>query len=75
MAITIPRAEIDAIANRHRVNYDLSSDPGIEWVRRMSAWLRSDLDPNDSDPITKGLLAEANDLDALADRYEQRASA
>lgn len=69
--VTIPRAEIQAIAERHRHDYGLAHDPRAEWVRAEAEDLRtgrhrvSELDH-------PGQLAD--DLDALADRYEREAT-
>lgn len=72
MTTTIPRAELNAVGRRHGIDYDLDFDPSIEWVRAMSAHLRA----GDTfvDPPSAEVLAEAADLDALADRYERKAS-
>jgi len=60
----IPRTEIDAIAiEHHGITADLDFDPTIEWVREVAATLRD----------AGGAAAEeADDLDALADRYANR---
>ncbi len=64
MSITIPRADIHAIAKRHGVDYDLNFDPPVEWVRATAKSLRADLQ-----------VAEADDLDALVDRVENERDA
>lgn len=69
MTATVPRADLDTIATRHGVDYDLNTDPSIQWVRDMAAWLRCDL--TGADRYEQRLIAEADDLDALADRYEK----
>lgn len=69
MTATVPRADLDTIATRHGVNYDLNTDPSIQWVRDMAARLRRDL--TGADRYEQRLIAEADDLDALADRYEK----
>ncbi len=67
MAITIPRAEIEAIGKRFGVlDYGLDTDPPVEWVRRTVANYRRAAAAGD--PLN--LLAEAADLEALAARYE-----
>jgi hypothetical protein len=72
MTITIPRAEIQAVAAKHKVDYDLDFDPPAEWVRATVAFLRAGVDFNGTP--TPEVLAEADDLDALVDRYEREAS-
>lgn len=62
MSITIPRAEMLAIAKRHGVDYDLNFDPPAEWVRATAKSLRAD-----------SQASEADDLDALVDRIEATA--
>ena len=66
---TIPRAEIRAIAERYRDDLlaGLTEDPSVRIVRQMSENLRVYAD--DSRSINR--LAEAKELDALADRYER----
>jgi len=69
--VTIPRAEIEAIGKRYGViDYGLDSDATVEWARRTAANYRQAV--TNVDPLH--LLAEADDLEALADRYEQEAS-
>jgi hypothetical protein len=68
MTVTIPRAEIHAIGQRYGTDYDLESDPTVEWVRQMARWLRRNL--TGADEVEQKLMAEAHDLDALADRVE-----
>ena len=72
MATTIPRAEIDAIAKRYYgIEAELDVDPPTGWARTVAAHLRES-SKADADPDS--LLTEADDLDALADRYEREAS-
>lgn len=68
MTSTIPRAEVNAVARCHGVDYDLAFDPPVEWVRDTAAALRSD---GPFGPPSREVQAEAADLDALADRYEK----
>lgn len=68
--VSIPRAELQAVADRHGMDYNLEGDPTVAWVRDFAAGLRFGVVVG-SDP--GGLLAEAADLEALADRYEQEA--
>lgn len=72
MSVTIPRAEVHAIAARHGTDYDLDFDPSVEWIRTTATFLREE---SAAFPTTPELRAEAADLDALADRYERKASA
>ncbi|MEU4558385.1 hypothetical protein AB0F72_08345 [Actinoplanes sp. NPDC023936] len=67
MSITVPRAELQAIAERHNTGYCLEGDPTSTWVRALAASVRPD-------PLTDAGLtsAEAADLDALADRIENQ---
>jgi hypothetical protein len=65
---TVPRAELATIATRYGVDYSLASDPTVIWVRGIATWLRRDLTPGER--FADQLLAEADELDALADRYE-----
>jgi len=72
MAATIPRAELAEVGRRHSIDYDVDCDPTIHWVRGLASGLRAGAglgSPSDA------VLAEANELDALADRYEQKAGA
>ena len=68
---TIPRAEIREIARRYDVDYELGSDPTSKAIRSYAAELR-----RESKACTNAaaLRAEADDLDALADRYEEQAA-
>lgn len=67
MSVTVPRSELSAIAWRHGMDYEISSDASVEWVRGMAAELRRAAQGS----ATSGeLLTEASELDALADRYE-----
>lgn len=72
MTTNIPRAEINSVGRRHSIDYDLDFDPSVEWVRTMAAHLRA----GDAfiDPPSAAVLAEAEGLDALADRYEREAA-
>lgn len=73
MTVTIPRAEIDAIAVEHwGVGSDLDFDPTVEWVRAAAKVLRQDAGAGRFDQSE--ILAEADDLDALADRYGREAA-
>jgi hypothetical protein len=74
MTTTIPRADLHAVARCHGVDYDLGADPAVDWVRGMSMGLRNACASDHGGFNPGGLLAEADDLDALADRYEQEAA-
>lgn len=65
---TIPRAEIDEILERYGDRSSLSGDLDVVDVRLMATGLRRQ--PG-NDPSFR---AEADELDALADRYEQEAA-
>jgi len=64
--VTISRAELTEIAWRYGMDYDISDDPTIGWVRGLAVLLRREAP---SSATADALLAEAADLDALADRY------
>ncbi len=64
--VTIPRAEIDAFISRHSSTAVTFGNMEAEEVRRWAAELRDSGSPE--------LLAEADDLDALVDRIERKAS-
>jgi len=68
----IPVAELQQVGRRHSIDYDYSFDPTTVEVRRLAAEVRaSAADSIDS----AGLLAEADDLEALAARHEREADA
>jgi hypothetical protein len=75
---TIPRNELIAIAERYGDTVDLSdTDPHVEWVRWLASTLRLDAQRHSPSSVHRSVyeLAEADQLDALADRYEQKADA
>jgi hypothetical protein len=72
MSITIPRAEIHAIAARYDDAFSLATDPSAEYVRHVAQDYRV-MAGNVGHPGT--LLAEADELDALVDRIEREAAA
>ncbi len=76
MAVTIPRAEIQVIAERYGdKNITPSFDPSSSFIRQCAIDLARDADHlRRDDPARRKLIAEADDLDALADRYEKEAS-
>lgn len=61
MTVTIPRAEIADIMERHGDHWPLDEDPPAETVREVAAELSPDY------------LDEAQDLNALVDRIEATA--
>lgn len=67
--MTIPRAELNKVGHRHGIDWNLDADPTLEWVRAAAADLREE---TPDFPTTEELLCEADDLDALADRYERK---
>lgn len=72
MTVTIPRAEIQAIAARYADAFSLDADPPTHYVRAVAAGYRDDVSAWNT-PEADALRAEADDLDALADRYEREA--
>jgi hypothetical protein len=62
MTTTVPLAEFQAVAARSMDVWTLGGDPSVGWVRFFAAELR---EQDDRDV--------ADDLDALADRYEKMA--
>lgn len=73
MTVTIPRPEIDAIAARYNDAFTLTADPTAEWVRGIASGYREDAGPWGSTEAD-ALRAEADELDALVDRYEQESN-
>lgn len=75
--VTIPRAEINVIAEKYGDFFGLDEDPPAEYIRAVAADYRRNagdtrlLTPDES----ADFRAEANDLDALVDRYEKAANA
>ena len=68
---TVPRADLTDIAWRHGMDYDIDFDPTTEWVRAMASNLRR---VATGSATAAELIAEANELDALATRYEEQAA-
>lgn len=66
---TIPRAELQAIGERHGDEHwaGNGSDPEAWTIRAAAGLLRQSHDPD--------YHAEADDLDVLVDRYEREANA
>lgn len=64
--ITIPRAEVTAILERHNDHWAGTGDLEVWIVRGCAASLRQSTEAD--------WIAEADELDALADRYEREAS-
>jgi hypothetical protein len=72
MTVTIPRAELDAIAERHNDSgFFGDNDLTVQEVRACTAHMRAD---RPSGPAHMEVRAMADDLDALADRHEREAS-
>jgi hypothetical protein len=68
MTTTIPRAEIDAVTERHNDDgFFGAHDLTVQEVRACTAYMRAD---RSGGPATAEAQALADDLDALADRYE-----
>jgi hypothetical protein len=68
---TIPRAELNAVLERYDDEWAGTGDFAVEVVRRAAAdFRRFAAAPIDSEDPARD-LAEADDLDALADRYER----
>ncbi len=60
MTILIPRAEITAVMERHHDGWRPPRDMSVDQVRSVAVKVRA-----------IGEIGEADDLDALADRYER----
>lgn len=75
MSITVPRAEIHAIAARYDDAFSLEADPPAEYVRHVAAEYRGAANLYDDEADRAPLLDEADDLDALVDRIEREAAA
>jgi hypothetical protein len=73
MTTTIPRAEIEAIAERYGSWLDLDADPTVEEVRTIVQNHRYAAQPGVDGPHRVNFARIADDLDALADRYEKMA--
>lgn len=71
MTTTIPRADIQAVIERHGAPYSIEGDVSCVWVREVAEVAR---DVARVSVTPDKLLAEADDLDALADRYEREAA-
>ena len=72
MSALIPRAEIDTIMERYGDRWAGKNDLPAQAVRDVAADYRRYADDPDYDSqLREQFLAEADDLDALADRYEQ----
>jgi hypothetical protein len=72
MNTTIPRAEIDAVTNRHNDDgFFGDNDLTVQEVRACTAYMRAD---RPDGPAPAEVQALADDLDALADRYERGAA-
>jgi hypothetical protein len=74
MTVTIPRAELNALAERHGDFFGLDEDPPVTWARDLAAEYRHNASDRRVLTAAEGadMLAEADDLDALADRYERK---
>ncbi len=70
MAVTIPRAELNAIAERYDDTFDPVGEPTVQYLRDAANYYRSATTLMSSARSRESLLAEAVDLDALADRIE-----
>ncbi len=68
--ITVPRAELAAVAKRHGVDYDVNDDPSVTWVRNLADGLRKAVAADLGGFAPHVVLAEADGLDALVDRIE-----
>ncbi len=78
MTALIPRAEIDTVLARHGDTWRPSGDRTVGEVRLVADDHRDWDAPGKnwhSGQTPEQHLAEADDLDALADRYEQEATA
>lgn len=71
MTALIPRADIRAVAAKYDVGFAPATDLPVDQVRGYVHELRVEAATLDH---SNKLLAEADDLDALADRYEQAAT-
>lgn len=71
MTATVPRDELDAIARRYDDTFDPVGEPTVQYLRNAAEYYRSATTLMSSERNRDSLLAEADDLDALADRYEQ----
>lgn len=70
--VTIPRAEINAIGSKYDRNWRLDVDLGIDAVRRKAADFRLSAEYVDDNVAEQNeYRGMADDLDALADRYER----
>jgi hypothetical protein len=73
---TIPRAEIDAVMQRYGDSWAGRNDLPIEAVRKVAADYRLYADDESYDGQSPDQFrAEADDLDALADRHEREVNA
>jgi len=69
---TIPAAELQALVTRYGgPDLTLDADPSVSYVRSVASGNREAVQAWGEVPYNGTLLAEADDLDALADRYEQ----
>lgn len=72
---TIPRAEINAVMERYGDSWSGRRDVPVEQARATAAdYRRYAEDPTADGQSPEQFLAEADDLDALADRYEREAA-
>lgn len=67
----IPRSEIDAIMDRYGDFWSGRNDLPVTAVRKVARHYRAEA--GQGAPTAAALQAEADDLDALADRYEAAA--
>jgi hypothetical protein len=74
--LTIPRGEIHVIADRHDspIADAFSTDPTVDELRSAASRIRSLSEVLTTLEARKSTAAEADDLDALADRYEREAA-
>lgn len=70
MSVVVPRKELNAIAERYNDAFNLSGDPTVQYVRDCADYYRSATALMGGQRSRENLLAEAAELDALADRYE-----
>ena len=75
MSITVPRAEIHAVAERYDNAWSLPEDPPVTVVRHIAADMRANADHEDTETGRLALLGEALALDALCDRVENQRDA
>ncbi len=75
MTVLIPRTDIDAVMARHGDCWIRPDRTAVTDVREAAAEMRRHSGLTDSGDTrwADALLAEADDLDALADRYEKEA--